>query len=295
MIPGNTELQASVRQMVENQTVPGVMLLIGPKGVGIELFARDIATGILGVTDAMLNRNPDFLYVSHEDEKTSVPHSLEEISEVLMRVATKSLSGNRVVIIPDADLFSASVANTLLKTLEESALGTHFILLAHQEGKLLPTIRSRSSIWHLAPVSEAVLADYFKAHATKDYFSQVLAYSVGRFEVAERLFTDTKARTAWKTDHEFLTTAIAAPAYTRIAMGEKLTPKGDHADKKALLMERLARFQVLAAVIMKEDPSRAHAWGAWIDTLQETERALLHHGSPRLHIDNLLLALPRLS
>lgn len=295
MILGNEALQASFSRMIAEDAVPNVILLVGPRGVGIEEFARSLTAQMLRVDIAKLPLNPDFFYAAHEDEKTFVPHTLEEIAGVGEQVVTKSLSGRRVVIIPDADLFTASVANTLLKTLEEAAPGTHFMLLASQSALILPTIKSRASVWDVAPASVGALREHFAAYVTKEYFEQVLQFSAGRVEMAQKLFTDTKARNAWIADQEFLTNAASLAPYARVALGEKMTPKGDHADKKAQLIERLARFQVLAAMLMKQDVRAAAAWGVWIDTLLETERALLHHGNPRLNIDNLLLALPRMA
>lgn len=53
-------------------------------------------------------------------------------------------------VLEDADLLTPACANSLLKTLEEPPLGYHFILLAQRLDALLPTIKSRCVIHHLA-------------------------------------------------------------------------------------------------------------------------------------------------
>lgn len=54
--------------------------------------------------------------------------------------------GRRVVIIDTADDMNPSVANSILKVLEEPPKHTFFLLVSHQPSRLLPTIRSRCRI-----------------------------------------------------------------------------------------------------------------------------------------------------
>jgi len=54
--------------------------------------------------------------------------------------------GRRVVIIDCADEMNPSVANSILKVLEEPPKNTFFLLVSHQPSRLLPTIRSRCRI-----------------------------------------------------------------------------------------------------------------------------------------------------
>ncbi|MCF2905516.1 DNA polymerase III subunit delta' [Octadecabacter sp. CECT 8868] len=51
--------------------------------------------------------------------------------------------GRRVIIIDAADDMNPSVANSILKVLEEPPKYTYFLLVSHQPSRLLPTIRSR--------------------------------------------------------------------------------------------------------------------------------------------------------
>lgn len=51
--------------------------------------------------------------------------------------------GLRVVIVCPAEAMNRSTANALLKTLEEPAAGTLFLLVSNEPERLLPTIRSR--------------------------------------------------------------------------------------------------------------------------------------------------------
>lgn len=67
-----------------------------------------------------------------------------KLMEFLHQSATDG--GRRVVIIDTADEMNPSVANSILKVLEEPPKETFFLLVSHQPSRLLPTIRSRCRI-----------------------------------------------------------------------------------------------------------------------------------------------------
>src|SRR5438045_5521613 len=71
--------------------------------------------------------------------------SVEQIREVVNEAALRPYEGRyKVFIIDPADALSPGGSNSLLKTLEEPARDTVFILLTRAADLLLPTIRSRS-------------------------------------------------------------------------------------------------------------------------------------------------------
>ena len=102
--------------------------------------------------------HPDVIVLSHlpatkEDEKKrdeGKPFALkrsigiEQVRAMQQRLHTRPTLGNRrAIIIDPADDLEKSAANALLKSLEEPPQGTHFLLVTHRPGRLLPTIRSR--------------------------------------------------------------------------------------------------------------------------------------------------------
>ena len=60
----------------------------------------------------------------------------------------------RVVIVDAADDMNGAAANALLKNLEEPPSRTVFLLVAHNPGRLLPTIRSRCQEARFLPLSD---------------------------------------------------------------------------------------------------------------------------------------------
>lgn len=70
--------------------------------------------------------------------------SVEQIREIVAAAGMRPYEGrNKVFIIDPADALSAGGSNSLLKTLEEPAADTHFLLLTRSPDLLLQTVRSR--------------------------------------------------------------------------------------------------------------------------------------------------------
>ena len=68
---------------------------------------------------------------------------------------TRGRAGNRVAIIDAIDDCNPQAANALLKTLEEPPAETTFLLVSHQPGSLLPTIKSRCHSLALRPLPDS--------------------------------------------------------------------------------------------------------------------------------------------
>lgn len=84
-----------------------------------------------------------------------------------------SLGDRQVFLIADAEALapqesSSEAANALLKLLEEPPRGTTLILTSSEAGRLLPTIRSRTSQLHLPPLSPSEVTRFLKEIARVD-------------------------------------------------------------------------------------------------------------------------------
>lgn len=78
------------------------------------------------------------------DKKSSQYITVAQVRELadFMNLTTHR-NGLRIVLIHPAEAMNIHAANALLKTLEEPAAGTLFILVSHHPQRLLPTVRSR--------------------------------------------------------------------------------------------------------------------------------------------------------
>ena len=139
-------------------------LLAGPKGLGKRAFAAAAAGELLREPGGRLPdavAHPDVHILEHlpanDDEakkkaegkpfQTKRNITIEQVRTMQHRLVTRpTLGDRRAIIIDPADDMEKSAVNALLKSLEEPPSGTYFLLIAHQPGRLLPTIRSRCRI-----------------------------------------------------------------------------------------------------------------------------------------------------
>ena len=137
--------------------LPHALLLLGRLGCGKRDFARSLANALLcersgssvepchGCRGCRLFRagtHPDFLLISPLDGKKQI--AVEAVRDLIAHTAlTRQYSAFKVAIVSPAEALTRSAANALLKTLEEPAGSTVFLLVSHQGGRVPATIRSR--------------------------------------------------------------------------------------------------------------------------------------------------------
>lgn len=86
----------------------------------------------------------------------------------LIESARYSTQGHRVFILDEAHMLSKNAFNSLLKILEEPPPNTTFILSTTEPHKLLPTVRSRCSIYEFNDVEVDTLQGYYKEISQKE-------------------------------------------------------------------------------------------------------------------------------
>jgi len=92
--------------------------------------------------------HPDVHWTEVGAEKKLI--SVEQVRDIVAAATLRPYEGrNKVFIIDPAEALSPGGSNSLLKTLEEPARDTIFILLTRSYDLLLPTIQSRSQPIHI--------------------------------------------------------------------------------------------------------------------------------------------------
>ncbi len=179
--------------------LPHAWLITGPRGIGKATLAFRLGRFLLAHGDAAAPAPslfgapppPGCLFVAADapvfqrvaagghldlvtverrwDEKASRRRSeivVDDVRAVQGLVAhTAAEGGWRVVIVDAADEMNINAANALLKVLEEPPARTLLLLVAHNFGRLLPTIRSRCRRLTLGPLADATVVELLGRYA----------------------------------------------------------------------------------------------------------------------------------
>ena len=146
--------------------MPHAVLLSGEAGIGKRTFARLLAQGILCRSEGdrpcgacrdckrfLARTHPDALFPAPAPKEKTI--KIDALRDMIDALSRHSLEGGcRTVLIENAERMTPQAQNCLLKTLEETAEDTFFILTCDLESALLPTIRSRCRCVRVQPWSE---------------------------------------------------------------------------------------------------------------------------------------------
>jgi DNA polymerase-3 subunit delta' len=162
-----SSLQARRKQL------PHALLLLGQKGLGKFDLARQFAASLLceqpqtsGVACGKCLACNWYAQGNHPDFRLLQPEAMSDEAEVeegkkkpsqqitidqvrglddFLNVGTHR-GGLRVVLVNPAEAMNRNTANAILKTLEEPAPSTLFLMVSSDPARLLPTIRSRCQV-----------------------------------------------------------------------------------------------------------------------------------------------------
>ena len=172
------------------QQLPHSLLLVGQKGLGKYELARRFAASLLcespsidGLACGKCLACNWFEQGNHPDFRLLQPDALGEDAEVedgkkkpsqqitidqvrgldeFFNIGTHR-GGLRIILVNPTEAMNRSTANSLLKTLEEPAPDTLFLMVSSEPMRLLPTIRSRCQVVPVPvpsmKLAEKVLAD----------------------------------------------------------------------------------------------------------------------------------------
>lgn len=193
---GHAEPESTLLRAFQSRRLHHGWLLTGPEGIGKRSFALAAAAHLLtrepdfaadhfagdmaGAAGRMLmqDKHPDchFITLGPRDDKEArkaeegKPYDIArnikigQIRNLQKRLNVRpSLSARRVIIFDSADMLERGAANALLKSLEEPPADTVFLLIAHNPGRLLPTIRSRCLTLHFPPLDDTDMAEALRA------------------------------------------------------------------------------------------------------------------------------------
>lgn len=161
------QLQGLIVQHASGQ-LPHALLIGGPAGIGKQRLAQSLLEALLcrqpvgglacGACQAChlttAGSHPDLFIVEPEEAGKAI--KVDQVRELVAFCSrTAQFGGQRVVLLAPAEAMNRNAQNALLKTLEEPGEGVLLLLVSHQPGRLLPTVRSRCQKRLLAPPAAA--------------------------------------------------------------------------------------------------------------------------------------------
>jgi len=197
---GHEEVYSRLRRQFELSRLPGGILLHGPRGIGKATLAFELARNILAASgDEDLPRireqiangaHPNVRVLRKGLRDNGAGFASEILAAPVRRIIhefhqTKGRAGKRFCIVDAIDECNLSAANALLKILEEPPADSHFILISHSPGLLLPTIRSRCQAHAMRILSDQQVAAVLGnplingTQAAKNDFAAALKFAAG--------------------------------------------------------------------------------------------------------------------
>ena len=150
-------------------------------------------------TRILIQPHPDVLVIPPDPPQLLI--KLGQVRHVVQHIYRLPSDATRAVYIFTSTAFMKEAANSLLKILEEPPAYAHIFLLAENPGELLPTIRSRASIFRLGALPpeqiEAVLAEQRKDWKPKQ---RALVARLAQGAVGQALGFDLEAHLASRQD-----------------------------------------------------------------------------------------------
>ncbi len=166
---GNSETIAFFEKAIAEKKLAHAYIIEGSRGSGKSTLVRSLCVMISGNTEngsmaekIISGACPDVSEYSIPEKKKFIP--IESIREIKAAAYIKpSELDVRIFIINDADMMTIPGQNALLKLLEEPPNNVFIFLLCENSAGLLPTVRSRASIFRMQRFTQDEMVSYLSS------------------------------------------------------------------------------------------------------------------------------------
>lgn len=345
-ILGQDRALATLRASLTGRRVHHAWIFHGPRGVGKHTTAKAFARVLLDPNLTLTERgelhrrdgsqvdvtspveHPDLHLISkelalyHEERSirerklTNIPvevlreHLIEPAHQHAMTELMPDRLASKVFIVDEAELMDQRAGqNVLLKTLEEPPQGTVIMLVAGQEDRLLPTIRSRCQRVAFVPLTDEAMREWMEgrfAETPTDEREWILHFAAGSPGMAE--LASTSGFFHWQRQLEPHLRDLDAGRLPT-SLGKTLTKLADdfatswvqerqNASKAAantlavrLLLGLLAQHARDRLRQCADDPELVERWASAIDCFRDAEMKLAANVQVQLILDHLVTRL----
>ena len=191
----------------------------------------------------------------------------ERIRELVSQFSQAGIeSQQQVFIIEQAEKMHPNAANSLLKVIEEPQSEVYIFFLTSDEEKILPTIRSRTQIFHFKKQEEKLIHQLEQAGLVKKKATLLAQFSQSRAE-AEKLANQASFWTLVDESERLLTWLVAKKkeSYLQVAKLANLADDKEKQDQVLRILEVLCGQDILQArvrVILQDLLEARKMWQA---------------------------------
>lgn len=189
-LPWLTPALTQLTQLATQSHLAHALLITGMAGSGKQILAETLCAFLLCKTPLKqqacgqcksclllaAGNHADKLQINTENSSIGV----DEIRQLIdFTHGSAQQSGNKVILIPQAERMTEAAANALLKTLEEPPQGCYLLLQTAQPQRLKMTLLSRCQRWDLPIISEDNLTAWLALHFQGEIPAFIYRYSGG--------------------------------------------------------------------------------------------------------------------
>jgi DNA polymerase III subunit gamma/tau len=183
MIIGRDAILRAIMNMIKTKSIPKVIVFSGESGTGKTLLARRLSRTANCSTENMCGKCNACKYPETQGsiiELDSALHSgVDQIKTMIETCRYKPLnSPYRFFILDEAHMLSYSAQSALLKTLEESATPSKFILLTTNPEKFIKGIQTRSIKIYLPPLPSKSISQLMKYNGIEEHIANKFEYMI---------------------------------------------------------------------------------------------------------------------
>ena len=327
---GHGKALRTLERAIASDRVAHAYLIVGPSQVGKTTLALDLARAVNCTSDdppcdmcSQCQRissglHPDIRVVGLEPARSGrmrTQISIDQVRDVQREASLLPYEGRyRVFIFETAEKLTAEASNSLLKMLEEPPNGVIVILLASDAGAMLPTILSRCQRIDLRPAPAQTISEFLSERfdISVERAQEIAGASSGRVGWAIEAARDPglleRVRQTMDTIDEFTRGSLTNRfEYAQQLAGrfsanrEAVFTDLDHWQSwwRDVLLTGYQRTELVSNVAKRESLEEisgklsVEEAAAAIATVRRAAFLLERNVSPRLALEDMMLALPR--
>jgi DNA polymerase-3 subunit delta' len=203
-LPWHTAVRDRMLSQVEQGRLPHALLLVGPQFSGKAQLALWLARYLLCAGPegpcncghchacelSATGAHGDLRWVEPGEKSRTI--KIDQVREAMdFATRTASFGSRKVIVLEPADAMNLNACNALLKSLEEPAENTYWILICHRLFTLPATIRSRCRMHRLGMPDEEACLDWLQlTTGSREQSAELLSLADGRPLLAQRYYTE---------------------------------------------------------------------------------------------------------